>query len=109
MEVRSRCFRGSDIAVALIGEWNMSQAIAANRRRLLGTAAMAIAASRLVSLRPAAAQPSKAKLAALPAIKPGTNTSFVTMKQINAGVLNVGYAEAGPENGPPVILLHGWP
>jgi hypothetical protein len=26
-----------------------------------------------------------------------------------AGVLNIGYAEAGPPNGPPVILLHGWP
>jgi pimeloyl-ACP methyl ester carboxylesterase len=31
------------------------------------------------------------------------------LKQIAAGVLNVGYAEAGPVNGPPVILLHGWP
>jgi pimeloyl-ACP methyl ester carboxylesterase len=45
----------------------------------------------------------------LPAIKPGTNTSFGPLKQINAGLLNVGYAEAGPANGPPVILLHGWP
>src|SRR3989449_10337718 len=39
----------------------------------------------------------------------GTNTSFGSLKQIDAGVLNVGYAEAGPANGPPVILLHGWP
>ena len=45
----------------------------------------------------------------LPAIKPGTNTSFAPLKQIDAGVLNVGYAEAGPADGPPVILLHGWP
>ncbi len=43
------------------------------------------------------------------AIKPGTNTSFGTLKQIDAGLLNVGYAEAGPPNGPAVILLHGWP
>jgi pimeloyl-ACP methyl ester carboxylesterase len=38
-----------------------------------------------------------------------TNISFGPLKQINAGVLNIGYAEAGPANGPPVILLHGWP
>ena len=55
------------------------------------------------------AQPSPAKAARLPAIKPGTNTSFAALKQIDAGVLNVGYAEAGPADGPPVILLHGWP
>jgi pimeloyl-ACP methyl ester carboxylesterase len=46
---------------------------------------------------------------ALPTIKPGTNTSFGPLRQINAGVLNVGYAEAGPVDGPPVFLLHGWP
>ena len=45
----------------------------------------------------------------LPTIEPGTNTSFGALKQIDAGVLNVGYAEAGPSNGPAVILLHGWP
>ena len=42
-------------------------------------------------------------------IKPGTNTSFRSLKQIHAGVLNVGYAEDGPADGAPVILLHGWP
>ena len=35
------------------------------------------------------------------------NSSLGNLKQINAGVLNVGYAEAGPNNGPAVILLHG--
>jgi pimeloyl-ACP methyl ester carboxylesterase len=43
------------------------------------------------------------------ATKAGTNTSFKSLKQINAGLLNVGYAEDGPVDGPPVLLLHGWP
>jgi pimeloyl-ACP methyl ester carboxylesterase len=38
-----------------------------------------------------------------------TNTSFSPLQQIDAGVLNVGYAESGPADGPAVILLHGWP
>ena len=39
----------------------------------------------------------------------GTSTSFSALKQIDAGVLNVGYAEAGKSDGPAVVLLHGWP
>jgi hypothetical protein len=42
-------------------------------------------------------------------IRPGTNTSFAPFKQIDAGVLNVTYAEAGAADDSPVILLHGWP
>jgi pimeloyl-ACP methyl ester carboxylesterase len=53
--------------------------------------------------------PSTAKSAEVPSIKPGTHTSFASLKQIDAGLLNVGYAEDGPANGPAVLLLHGWP
>ena len=42
-------------------------------------------------------------------IKPGTTTSFESFQQVDAGLLNVGYAEAGPAGGPAVLLLHGWP
>ncbi len=38
-----------------------------------------------------------------------SNTSLAPLKQVDAGVLNIGYAEAGPANGPVVVLLHGWP
>jgi pimeloyl-ACP methyl ester carboxylesterase len=77
-----------------------------HRRRFLGTAALTLAATQL-GMSSAKAQPSAAKKMA--PIKPGTNTSFASLKQIDAGLLNVGYAEAGPPNGPAVILLHGWP
>ena len=87
----------------------MSEEINHDRRRFLGTAAMTIAAAQLGMFGSASAQSGKTKPANLPAIKPGTNTSFGPLKQIDAGVLNVGYAEAGPANGPAVILLHGWP
>jgi pimeloyl-ACP methyl ester carboxylesterase len=78
------------------------------RRRFFGTAAMTIAAAQLGVIASAAAQTSETA-SKVSAIKPGTNTSFKALKQINAGLLNVGYAEDGPADGSPVILLHGWP
>jgi len=79
------------------------------RRRLFGAAAVTIAATQLGIVDSANAQSSKTKQAQIPPIKPGTNTSFASLKQIDAGVLTIGYAEAGPADGHAVILLHGWP
>ena len=68
------------------------------RRRLFGVAAVTIAAAQLGVIGAARAQSGD-----------GMNTSFAPLKQIDAGLLNIAYAEAGPADGPPVILLHGWP
>jgi pimeloyl-ACP methyl ester carboxylesterase len=87
-----------------VQEKSMSDAINRARRTFMGTAFLAIAATELGMTSPASAQPGKIK-----PIKAGTNTSFASLKQIDAGVLSIGYAEAGPANGPVVILLHGWP
>ena len=87
----------------------MSEEIDRHRRRFFGTAAMTLAAAQLGIVGAADAQPARTKPIQLPAIKRGTNTSFASLKQVNAGVLNVGYAEAGPADGPAVLLLHGWP
>ena len=70
-----------------------------NRRRFIGTAAAVIGAARFRTLT----------LASDTAIEPGANVSPLPVKQIDAGVLNVGYAEVGPANGRAVLLLHGWP
>ena len=83
------------------------EALGYRRRRFLGSAAMAFAAGQLGAIASAEAQSSQAEQ--VPAIRPGTNTSFASLKQIDAGVLNNGYAEAGPADGRAIILLHGWP
>jgi pimeloyl-ACP methyl ester carboxylesterase len=80
-----------------------------DRRRFLSTATMSIAAAQFGMMGSPAAQSVKPKRASVPTIKRGTNTSFSSLKQINAGLLSVGYAEAGPPGGPPVVLLQGWP
>ena len=62
----------------------------ADRRRFLRTALFAAAALGLPRIG-------------------STSPSLGSLKQVDAGALNVGYAEVGPSGGPPVILLHGWP
>jgi pimeloyl-ACP methyl ester carboxylesterase len=87
----------------------VSEEINQNRRRFLSSAAATVAAAELGLIGSAEAQSSNSRPAKLPQIKPGTRTSFGPLKQIDAGLLNIGYAEAGPAGGTPVILLHGWP
>lgn len=75
-----------------------------DRRRLLGAAAFGVAAGFATVLNHANAQVTSPSdvIRNLPA-------GFAPLKQIRAGVLDIGFAETGPSNGPPVILLHGWP
>ena len=87
----------------------MPEEIDRDRRRFLGTAVMTIAAAELGMFGSADAQPSTLSRADATTTKPGKNRLFGPLKQIDAGVLNVGYAEAGPAGGPAVVLLHGWP
>ncbi|ADG18089.1 alpha/beta hydrolase fold protein [Paraburkholderia atlantica] len=84
----------------------MSDEINRRRRRLLGSAAIGVGALNLGLNGWANAQSLAGDQNSGGAPQP---TSFATIKQIDAGVLNIGYAEVGPADGPVVILLHGWP
>jgi pimeloyl-ACP methyl ester carboxylesterase len=86
----------------------MTPATSQARRRFLRNAAVTIAAAPLGMWTTANAQSTKTGVKDVPARKSGPSTSLA-VKQIAAGVLNVGYAESGPSDGPAVILLHGWP
>jgi pimeloyl-ACP methyl ester carboxylesterase len=87
----------------------MSEKNKYDRRRFLGTTAITIAAGPLAMLRSAKAETNVERHANPVGTVRGTGNSFGPLKQVDAGLLNVGYAEAGPANGPAVILLHGWP
>src|ERR1700744_849096 len=76
-----------------------------DRRRFLEASATTIAATQFSFSASAQAQTPSSNGSE----KSGGNTSLAALKQIDAGLLNVGYAEAGPADGKPVILLHGWP
>ena len=87
----------------------MSLELNTDRRRFLCSSAMAVIASDLAMTSSAKAEVNKMAAQTVPPIRSGTNISFPSLKQINAGALSIGYAEVGPANGPVVILLHGWP
>jgi pimeloyl-ACP methyl ester carboxylesterase len=87
---------------------NGTEHIGQHRRQFFGAAAFTIAAAQFGVIGSARAQ-SPVGSPARPPVNPGSNTSFAALKQIEAGLLDVGYAEAGPTNGPAVVLLHGWP
>ncbi|CCV15515.1 alpha/beta hydrolase [Mesorhizobium sp. STM 4661] len=74
------------------------------RRHLIGATAMTFAAE-LGLIAPAKPAP----VATDPAKATTMRNSFTPLKQVNAGALSVSYAEMGPGDGTPVILLHGWP
>jgi pimeloyl-ACP methyl ester carboxylesterase len=80
-----------------------------NRRRFLGAAIMTLAAAELGIIGSAEARSSTTRPSNAPSRTSGTIRSFGELKQIHAGVLDVGYAEEGPTGGPGAILLHGWP
>jgi pimeloyl-ACP methyl ester carboxylesterase len=87
----------------------MSYAMDPERRRFFGAAAMALAATQLrVNTLGAAESEASEGPKAVPA-KTAASSSFASLKQTNAGLLNVGYAEDGPAGGSAVVLLHGWP
>jgi pimeloyl-ACP methyl ester carboxylesterase len=87
----------------------MFEPINHDRRRLLGAAAMSVAAAELTMTRSTHAQSNRTAVVDAITSNRDATGSFGSLKQIDAGLLNVGYAEAGPEKGHPVILLHGWP
>ena len=78
------------------------------RRSFLGSAAIAIAATPLGLVRPGEAQATSMDQAISPA-EPQASTPFGPVRQIDAGLLNVGFVDVGLPDGPAVMLLHGWP
>lgn len=79
-----------------------------SRRQFLSTSAIAIAAGQIGLLRSVIGQPDRDKNNIIHNTT-NKNKSFKELKQINAGVLNIGYVDEGSSDGHPVILLHGWP
>jgi pimeloyl-ACP methyl ester carboxylesterase len=87
----------------------MPSACNTDRRSYFGTAAIAVTATQ-IDLTTAANAPSDSPPTGnSPSVSPGRVAAFASLKQVDAGVLSVRYADAGPTGGPAVLLLHGWP
>ncbi len=86
----------------------MSEEINNDRRRFVGTAMMTMAAARL-GINSISSTTISETIAGKEIMTAPPRRGFDSLRQIDAGLLNVGYAETGPANGPAVVLLHGWP
>ncbi len=82
-----------------------------NRRTFTKAVGLGVGATAVSAGLPATASAAGADRPApvLPAVAPGTHTGFADLRRVQAGVLDVGYAELGPKHGPAVVCLHGWP
>ena len=92
----------------------MSGGMIYDRRGFISAASLTLAASGLTLSGFSQSESETMKHTGAGKIEPGMKTSGVShslgpIKQIDAGLLNIGYAEDGPANGPVVILIHGWP
>src|SRR6202161_2826994 len=85
-----------------------AERIEISRRRLLTIAGLS-AGSTLLARNACFADEIRLVPGKVTSAAGGQNASFGPLKQIDAGLLSVGYAEAGPASGPAVVLLHGWP
>ena len=85
-----------------------TEATLISRRRLMAIAGASVGAA-LIAPHVAFGKENDAALPIAKGVLGAASTSFGPLKQIDADLLNVGYAEAGPASGPGVILLHGWP
>jgi len=86
----------------------MSEKFTIDRRHFLSAAAIMVAAGPFAMIGPASAAPARKRSTGRIPFKANAEP-LGTIKQVKAGLLNVGYAEVGPAAGSPVILLHGWP
>ncbi len=85
----------------------ISENLKYDRRSFLRRTAMTVVAAQFAAINSAVARSEGTRKRA--SVGNESKNSFGPLKQIDAGVLNVGYAESGPADGRPVLLLHGWP